>query len=117
MFGLTGGQFRHQIKIEHRSLAVDEVGQQLTTWTMLATTWAKVEVSTGGERQVAGESRALISHQVTIRHQTAFDDPKAAVKCRISFKGRYLDIVSCQNLEERGRFDVLQCTEGMKYAA
>ena len=116
MFGLTGGQFRHQIKIERRSLVVDGVGQQLTSWTALATTWAKVEAISGGEQEVAGESRAMISHQVTIRHNAAFDDPKFAVKCRISFRGRYLDIVSCRNLEERGRFDVLECTEGMKYA-
>ena len=117
MFGLTGGQFRHTIRIEQRSLSVDAVGQQVTTWTTLATTWAKIEAISAAEREVAGESRALISHTVTMRHQAAFDDPKFAVKCRISYGGRYLDIVSCYNLEERGRFDVLQCTEGMKYAS
>lgn len=116
MFGISPGQFRHQIKIEQRSLSVDAVGQQLTTWASLATAWAKVEPSAGSEQEVAGESRARISHMVTIRHQRAFDDPRAAAKCRILFKGRYLDIINCRNLEERGRFDVLDCIEGLKYA-
>ena len=115
MFGLNAGQFRHQVRIEQRSLSVDAVGQQLTTWTTLATTWAKVEPSAGNEQEVAGESRVRISHMVTLRHQSAFDDPRMAAKCRLHFKGRYLDIVNCRNLEERGRFDVLDCIEGLKY--
>ena len=115
MFGLCAGQFRHPVRIEQRSLSVDAVGQQLTSWTTLLTTWAKLEPSSGGEQEKAGESRARISHTVTIRHQGAFDDPRLAAKCRILFKGRYLDIVNCRNLEERGRFDVLDCIEGLKY--
>ena len=115
MFGLNAGQFRHRIKIEQRSLSVDEVGQQLTTWSALATTWAKFEPGSGGEQETAGESRARISYTVTIRHQSAFDNPTVAAKCRILFRGRYLDIVNCRNLEERGRFDLLDCVEGLKY--
>lgn len=117
MLGIGAGQFQHQIRIEQRSLTVDAVGQQLTHWTTLATTWAKLEPSAGSEQETAGESRARISHMVTIRHQGAFDDPRVAAKCRILFRGRYLDIVNCRNLEERGRFDVLDCVEGMKYGA
>jgi len=115
MFGISAGQFRHPIKIEQRSTAVDAAGQQSIVWADLATTWAKVEPSAGSEQAGAGESRAQISHTVTIRHQAAFDDPRVASKCRINFKGRYLDIINCRNLEERGRFDILDCIEGLKY--
>ena len=115
MFGHNAGQFRHSISIEQRSTSVDSSGQQSTTWAPLVSTWAKIEPSTGSEQQAAGESRALISHTVTIRHKTVFDDPRVAAKCRINFKGRHLDIVNCTNIEERGRFDVLQCIEGLKY--
>jgi SPP1 family predicted phage head-tail adaptor len=115
MFGHNAGQFRHHINIEQRSTSVDSSGQQSTIWATLVSTWAKIEPSTGSEQQVAGESRALISHTVTIRHKTVFDDAKVAAKCRINFKGRHLDIVNCTNIEERGRFDVLQCIEGLKY--
>lgn len=115
MLGISAGAFRHQIKIEQRSTSFDSSGQQLTTWSPLLTTWGKIDPSSGSEQQTAGESRAVISHIVTMRHQAAFDDPRVAAKCRVYFKGRYLDIVSCRNLEERNRFDVLECVEGLKY--
>jgi SPP1 family predicted phage head-tail adaptor len=115
MFGNTAGQLRHSIKIEQRSTSVDAAGQQSIFWAEMASTWAKIEPSAGGEQSGVGESRAQISHVVTIRHQAVFDDPRVAAKCRINFKGRYLDILNCRNLEERGRWDVLECIEGLKY--
>jgi SPP1 family predicted phage head-tail adaptor len=115
MFGNTAGQLRHSIKIEQRSTSVDAAGQQSIFWAEMSSAWAKIEPSAGGEQSGVGESRAQISHIVTIRHQAIFDDPRAAAKCRINFKGRYLDILNCRNLEERGRWDVLECIEGLKY--
>ena len=115
MFANTSGQLRHSIKIEQRSTSVDAAGQQSIVWADLATTWAKIDPTGGGEQAGTGESRALISHVVTIRHLAAFDDSRQATKCRINFKGRTLDIVNCKNLEERGRWDVLDCVEGLKY--
>ena len=117
MFGMAAGQLQKSIKIEQRSTSVDAAGQQSIAWADLCTTWAKIEPTSGREQSGAGASRAQISHIVTIRHQAAFDDPRMAAKCRINFKGRYLDIVNCRNLDERGRWDVLECVEGLKYVS
>lgn len=113
MFGLTAGQLRHQVDIQQRGTGVDSFGQQTATWTSVGLTWAKVEPLSGREQLAAGMVRAEVSHKITMRSRSIFNDPKVAAKYRIVYAGRYFNISASLNLEERGRWTVLECLEGL----
>lgn len=112
MFGISAGQLRHQIDIQQRGVTVDDYGQQTTTWASVGRTWAKVEPYQAKEQMQADQYQASVSHRITIRHRVLFDDPQIAAAHRIVFKSRKFNITGCTNLEERGRWTVLECVEG-----
>ena len=113
MYSIEIGQLRHSFTIEQRSTTQDELGQQSTTWTPVATgVRAKIEPISGKEQIQAQQRQAEVTHKITIRHRAIFDDPQAAALYRIIFKGRKLNINVCTNLEERNIYTELICTEG-----
>jgi SPP1 family predicted phage head-tail adaptor len=112
MFGISPGQLRHQVDVQQRSTSQDAMGQQLTTWASVATTWAKIEPYQAKEQVQANQVQAEVSHRITLRHRAIFDDPQAAATYRLVFKSRKFNINGAMNLEERGRYSVLLCTEG-----
>ena len=50
---LKAGELDRRIQIEQASEAPDSFGQNVQTWSLLATLWAKFEPDTGDERFTA----------------------------------------------------------------
>ncbi|HCZ15773.1 MAG TPA: head-tail adaptor, partial [Candidatus Accumulibacter sp.] len=46
---LSAGTLRKRITLQQQSLSVDSYGQQVITWTDVATVWASLEPSVGRE--------------------------------------------------------------------
>lgn len=107
------GALCHRVSIQQRGATVDGYGQQVTTWTTVASAWAKIEPLTGREQLAAAELRASVSHKITMRYRSIFANPQTAAQYRLVYGSRYFDITASLNPEERGVWIVLDCTEGL----
>ena len=107
------GQLRQRITIQSRSATLDDYGHEVNTWsTVLADEPAKVEPISGNEKLRAMAASSQINQRVTVRYRSEYSDPTAMDAWRILFGSRIFNITSAQNLEERGRWLVMDCVEG-----
>lgn len=109
---MRGGRLRHRITLQSPGGTRDEVGERTTTWNDVATVWASVEPLSTGERHVAAQAHAFVTHRVTIR----YDSLVAAIDAswRVLFGARVLTIEGVRNLEERNSVIELVCTESTR---
>lgn len=90
----------------------DAIGGLLQSWSPVATAWAKF-VGVKGEAQFAAQAeRSAVTHEITVRYQTALSVPAAVAAMRIVYGGRYFDIQSAINIGERNEWIVMRATEG-----
>ena len=107
------GALGQRITLQKRSVAQDATGGQRATWTDVATVWAEVVPLTGRELIAAQAVTSETSHQITLRWQPAFADPKTIAALRVVFNGRHFNINAAINEDERNRMLTLLVTEGM----
>lgn len=111
---MRAGQLRRQITIESRATSVDaDYGGQSTTWSTTATVWADIQPLSGRELFAAQQFGSEVSHVITVRYQSMFDDPKAVAAMRVNYNGRYFNIHACINTDERNREVQLMASEGL----
>ncbi len=103
---MNAGRLRHRIRIQTPTAARNGYGEQIITWTTLATVWAAVEPLRGRELYDAEQVQAEISHRVRIRPY-----PGVTPQMRVLFDSRVLMIETVINVEERGRDMQLMCRE------
>lgn len=113
MAGLRSGSLNRRIQIQQRSTSQDTFGDQAQTWTTIATVWGEISPLSGRELMSAQSVQSEITHQITVRYQSIFANPKAVTAYRAVYKGRYFNITSCENQDERNRIVILSATEGM----
>ena len=111
--GLRAGTLRHRLVIQRRTATQDSVGGQSTAWTTIATVWAEISPLSGREQLAAQAVQAEITHQITVRWQPLFANPKVVASYRGLDNGRIFNISSSINQDERNRIVVLQATEGL----
>lgn len=107
------GALGQRITLQQRSLAQDATGGQLTTWTDVATVWAEVMPLSGRELIAAQAVASETSHQITLRWQPVFADPKTITAMRVVYHGRHFNIGAAINEDERNRTLVLLVSEGV----
>lgn len=102
---MRAGELRQRIKIQDRVVARNGFGEEIATWSTLATVWASIETPTGGEYQAQDRAGAAITQQVTIRHRTGIEPTM-----RINWNGRLFEIAAVldDNLKREMR---LMCSE------
>jgi SPP1 family predicted phage head-tail adaptor len=105
---MRAGKLRHSIIVEQRATTKDSVGQQTLTWSTFATVYAAVEPLSGRELIAAQAIQNETTHRVTLRYLAAL-----VSGMRINFGGRYLNILSVRNIEERDREMICECSEGL----
>lgn len=99
-------ELRHRIVVEQLSNAADNQGGFTTTWTTLATIWAKVEPTKAWERAFAQKVEYQRSHVAWIRHRTDITS-----SMRISFDSRYFQIKGIRRPDEKKFYLVLDLEE------
>lgn len=106
---VRAGRLRHRIRIERPPSPedLDDFGQPVDGWQLVATRWAEVRPLRGNERFTAAQVKPELSHRVRIRYMDGLDP-----KMRIVHRGRVLDIHAILDIEERGREIEMLCTEG-----
>ena len=111
--GLRAGALGQRITLQQRSMAQDATGGQLATWSDVATVWAEVTPLSGRELIAAQAVASETSHQITMRWQPAFADPKAVAAMRVVMNGRHFNINASINEDERNHTLTLLVAEGV----
>ena len=110
---ISAGTLRKRITLQQQSSSVDTYGQQISTWTDVATVWASIEPSVGRELIAAQAVRLDQPTTITTRWQPAFASPKAVAAMRAVYDGRIFNIHSVQNEAEQNAMLTLIASEGL----
>lgn len=114
---IASARLHRRITLQQRSSALDGVGNQDTTWTDVAPVWADVQPLNGRELVAAQAVNSSVTHQILIRYQTQFADPKvmAAMRAVMTKDGitRIFNIHASRDEDERRRYLILDAEEGM----
>lgn len=114
---VRSSNLRRPIVIQQRAGTLDPVGGQSATWTTVATVWADIQPVSGQEKQAADAVQTSVTHQIFIRYQAQFADPRvmAAMRATETKDGitRIFNIRDSRDVEERRRMLVLDVEEGM----
>ena len=110
---LSAGTLRKRITLQQQSLSVDSYGQQVITWTDVATVWASLEPSVGRELVAAQAVRLDQPTTITIRWQPSFASPRTVAAMRAVYNGRTFNIHSVENEDERNVLLTLSASEGL----
>jgi SPP1 family predicted phage head-tail adaptor len=106
---IRAGELREQIVIEQAAKAQDTAGQEIRTWSTLATVWAAFEPERGREYTT---SRTQVDEQPVlfrIRHRSDVD-----AGCRVSFGGKVYDILSAMQADGQRAEMHLFCSAGVR---
>lgn len=107
---MEAGRLRHRIDLQRVSVTADSHGDQVKTWTTLATVWAEKIEMTGRERNVGAVVLADVTHEFRIR---ARPDLALTPKDRVRFGSRVFDIRAViERADSRAEYR-LQCTESV----
>lgn len=77
-------------------------GENIETWSDLATVWANYKPVSDGEKMQAGEVSATLAARFTIRYDSAWADLSAVD--RVVFEGRTFDIFGTKEVDGRRQF-------------
>lgn len=110
---LSAGTLRKRITIQQQSPSVDSYGQQVSTWTDVATVWASIEPSVGRELMAAQAVSLAQPTTITIRWQPIFASPKAVAAMRAIYNGRIFNLYSVENESEHNSVLTLLASEGL----
>jgi SPP1 family predicted phage head-tail adaptor len=85
---MNAGRLDDRITIETRVLTANAYGEQVLTYTALATVWAEVMPTTGREVFMSAAMYADAQYKVRIRWRGDFDET-----ARVNYDGMYYDII------------------------
>lgn len=104
---MRAGRLRHRLDFESPNTAVDSYGEAtLEPWTLSTILWGSLEPLSGRELIAAQQAQAETTHRVRVRYEADI-----VPTMRISYGGRYFQILSIINREERGRELEIMCKE------
>jgi SPP1 family predicted phage head-tail adaptor len=81
-------------------------GSESITYSTIGYAWAKITPLTGREYYNAKQVNSEITHEIVMPYRSVF-----RMDYRISYKGRYFNIISGIDFAERGEELVLKCKE------
>jgi SPP1 family predicted phage head-tail adaptor len=115
---MQAGLLRKRVTLQQRSSAVEPTyGQQLLSWTDVATFSAEIEAISGAQLARSQSIYNLTTHHVVARYQPLFANVKQVGSYRIVYIGsgvtRYFDVGATMSESERNRMVTLLCSEGL----
>ena len=103
---MKAGPLRQRVTIQEKSALQNNYGEEVITWTDLATVWAEVEPLSGREFLEVKQITAEVSTRIRIRYRSGITP-----EMRIEFGSIVYDIHSIIHIEEREREIHLMCQE------
>lgn len=114
MSAISAGQLSHRIRIQQPTAVKDALGAPTQTWTDVATVWADIQPISGREARIADRMAAVVSHQITVRHRSEFNDPKWVAQMRVLYRARVFSIHAALNEDEANVAVMLLASEGVR---
>jgi SPP1 family predicted phage head-tail adaptor len=109
------GKLDKRIKLQSRSATLDDYGQQIDSWSDVATVWANVKPIGGREKLRAMAIESVLTHTVAVRYDVRFMPPRTVDAWRIAYitpaATRIFNITSAQDLDEARKYIIFDCTE------
>lgn len=102
---MRAGELRHRLTIQSRSVTRDETGQELESWSDVATVWGSIEPLSGREAVQEQAIHSETTHKVVLRHRDI------SMEDRLVFGSRRFHVLSVLNTGERNIETVLLCRE------
>ena len=90
------GELDRQIEIQQPTIVTDEMGQQVTSWSLFAQPWAKYTHGSGNESFDALQRTAQQTADLTIRYR-----PGVTTQMRIVSNGQTYRIVDVAEIQRR----------------
>jgi len=103
---MTPGNFRHRVRIEKLVRTQNAYGEEADSWEVFAVANAFVEPMRADTLFEADQRQMAVTHKITMRYTSGLKGDY-----RVFYKSRYYRIDGVVNIEERGRFTELLCTE------
>ena len=110
---VSAGMLTRRIQIERPSTLKDSLGAPSRTWIHVATVWADISPLSGREAVIANRISAEVTHQITVRCQSVFDNPQLVAQMRVLYKSRIFNIHSALNEDEKRTQIILLASEGL----
>tara|TARA_R110002020_G_scaffold150991_4_gene327931 strand:- start:1454 stop:1771 length:318 start_codon:yes stop_codon:yes gene_type:complete len=92
---MRAGMLRHRITVQNASLTINEMGERDASFSDGLSCWARVVPMKETELQDANQTKARITHKISVRYRTDITPTS-----RIKFGSRIFEIVQVLNREE-----------------
>ena len=113
MSSISAGHLCHRVRIQLPTVAKDVLGAPTQTWIDVAIVWADIQPISGREARIADRIASVVTHQITVRHRSEFDDPKSVAQMRVLYRGRVFAIHNALNEDEANVSVILLASEGV----
>lgn len=84
---MQAGRLRHRLTLRQPSTSRNEVGEEIITWSTLATVWGRLEALRGEEQLAAKQLTAEIVARATLRYRA-----DVTTEMRVQYDGQEYDI-------------------------
>lgn len=103
------GRLNQRVTLQQRAAGVDALGQELTTWSDVATVWAEVQPLRGREYFAAGQLQSAVDVRVRIRWRAG-----VVPAMRVVWRGEPMEIVSVIEPDAAKVSLELMCVSGVR---
>jgi len=102
------GKMRHKVEVQAPVNSSDGGGGSTRTWSTVSTRWAKISPKGGNESYRQAQVQETLTLEITIRWLE-----NIGTNYRLKYGSRIFNIKNLRNIEERSRYIVMQCEEGV----
>jgi SPP1 family predicted phage head-tail adaptor len=103
---MKAGELDKKVAVQQLTETADGQGGFTESWATVIEPWAKIRPFSSKEKFFAGQVRAGVTHEVTLRYSSS-----VTTKGRILWGSRVFDIKGMLNIDERNEKLVLECAE------
>jgi SPP1 family predicted phage head-tail adaptor len=111
---IGAGQLNQRVRIQQPTTVKDTLGSPTQVWADVAVVWADIAPLSGREARIADRIASEVSHQITVRYQPLFADPRSVAQMRVLFKGRVFALHGALNEDEANVVVILLASEGVR---
>lgn len=102
------GKMRHRVALQSATNTTDAGGGLAQVWETITHIYASIEPKNGSESYRQGQIQDKTTHEITMRYRA-----NISTKYRIKYGTRLFNINHIKNIDERDRFLLLTCEEGV----
>jgi SPP1 family predicted phage head-tail adaptor len=113
MSAIGAGQLCQRVRIQLPIRTKDAAGAPIQIWTDWATVWADIQPISGRESRVADRIASELTHQITVRYRSDFEDPRQVAQMRVLYRGRVFAVHAAINHDEADVSIMLLVTESL----